>query len=137
LAETVRWPQWSRQLVPKLRSSDMKRPVAQTSSGPQYDTCDGTRWAEMVTGLTHQLAQCYLQTGYCPLYQLTTCFQHSPVYIENMLLAGTRDNKLSVGSIVQVGAWGQSPSLLIWRHHMCMVKKIWRYVKPYLSDTET
>jgi len=73
----------------------------------------------MVTGLMHQLAQCYLQTAYCPLYLLTTCFQYTLGYAENMLLAGTRDNNLSVGSIVRVGAWGQSPSPLIWCHHMC------------------
>jgi len=57
LAETVRLLQWSRQLVPKLRSSDIKRPVAQTSSGPRYDTCDGARRAEMVTGLRRRLAR--------------------------------------------------------------------------------
>jgi len=41
LAETVtvRWLQWSRQLVPKPRSGDIKRPVTQSSSGPRYDAC--------------------------------------------------------------------------------------------------
>jgi len=43
LAETVRWPQWSKQLVPKPWSSDIKRPVAQTSSGPQYMAPDDRR----------------------------------------------------------------------------------------------
>ena len=43
LAETVRWPQWSRQLVPKPRSGDIKRPVAKTSSGPRVMPPDERR----------------------------------------------------------------------------------------------
>jgi len=54
LAETVRQLQWSRQLVPKRRSSDIKRSVA--SSGPWYDACDGARQAEMATGLRRWLS---------------------------------------------------------------------------------
>jgi len=57
LAETVRWPQWSRQLVPKPRSGDIKQPVAQRSSGPWYDACDGARRAETATGLRRWLAR--------------------------------------------------------------------------------
>ena len=56
VAETVRWSQWNRQLVPKLRSGDIKLPVAQTSSGPQYDACDGARRSETATGLRRRLA---------------------------------------------------------------------------------
>ena len=41
-----------RQLVPKPRSGDIKRSVAQTSSGPRYDACDGPRRAETATGLS-------------------------------------------------------------------------------------
>jgi len=51
LAETVRWPQWSRQPVPKPQSSDIKRAVAQMSCGPRYDACDGARRAETAIGL--------------------------------------------------------------------------------------
>jgi len=45
LAETVRWPQWSGQLVPKPRSGDIKRPVVQTSTGQRCDACDGAKRA--------------------------------------------------------------------------------------------
>ena len=34
--------------MPKQRSGDIKRPVAQTSAGPRYDACDGARRAETV-----------------------------------------------------------------------------------------
>jgi len=57
LAETVRWPQWSRQLVSKPRSGNVKRPVAQRSSGPRYDACGGVRRADTATGLKRRLAR--------------------------------------------------------------------------------
>ena len=57
LGETVRRPQWSRQLVPKTRSGDIKWPVAQTSSGLRCDACDGARRAETATGLRRWLAR--------------------------------------------------------------------------------
>jgi len=53
LADTVRRPQWSRQLVPKPQSGDIKRPVAQTSSGPRYNACNGAIRAETATGLSN------------------------------------------------------------------------------------
>jgi len=57
LSETVRWLQWSGQLVPKPLSGDVKRTVTQTSSGPRYDACDGARRAEMATGFRCRLAR--------------------------------------------------------------------------------
>ena len=46
-----------KQLVPKPRSGDIKRPVAETSSEPWYDACDGARRAESATGLRRRLAR--------------------------------------------------------------------------------
>ena len=72
LAETVRRPQWSRQLVPKPRSGDIKRPVNQMSSGPRYDTCDGAIRAE--TGLGRplervwEIRQCTAHSMWCYLW---------------------------------------------------------------------
>ena len=44
------------QLVPKPRPGDIKRPVAQTSSGPRYDTRDGARVGYRRYGILHKEA---------------------------------------------------------------------------------